>query len=125
MIEAMRAIGHTKGFKQLIAPVRPSQKSIYPLADIDRYVDWKRNDGSIFDAWLRVHSRLGARIVKVCHESMTISGTPDEWTSWTQLQFPETGNYVIPGAMNPISMDLEARLGTYVEPNVWMVHDIV
>jgi hypothetical protein len=31
MVQAMRAIGQSKGFRYLIAPVRPNQKSQYPL----------------------------------------------------------------------------------------------
>src|SRR5215213_9905901 len=37
MIHAMRAIGQSKGFKYLVAPVRPNQKSSYPLISIDDY----------------------------------------------------------------------------------------
>ena len=74
--------------------------------------------------WLRVHARLGARILKPCHEAMTIPGTRSEWEAWTGLKFPQSGRYVISGALNPMEMDLENDRGLYVEPNVWMVHEI-
>ena len=122
MIQAMKAIGHARGFQLLIAPVRPSQKANYPLSAIDGYVTWKTGNGLPFDAWLRVHVRAGARIVKVCHRSMIIRGTHTEWQSWTEMEFPETGQYYVPGALNPVEMDLEKDQGTYIEPNVWMVH---
>ncbi|MGE5072096.1 MAG: GNAT family N-acetyltransferase [Anaerolineae bacterium] len=122
MVQAMRAVAISKGFSQLIAPVRPSQKADYPLSNIDRYIEWKTEQGLAFDAWLRVHQRAGAKIIKVCHESMTISGSADDWRSWTGISFPETGQYYVPGALNPVEADLKAGTVTYIEPNVWMVH---
>jgi GNAT superfamily N-acetyltransferase len=124
MVQAMRAIGVFKGFKQLVAPVRPNQKSKYPLTSIDDYITWKTDEGLPFDAWLRVHARAGARIIKPCHQAMTIRGTRAEWQEWTNLNFPQSGQYVIPGALNPMEMDVEKDAGIYTEPNVWMVHSL-
>lgn len=124
MVQAMRAIGQAHGFRQLIAPVRPNHKSRYPLTSIDRYVEWTTGEGLPFDPWLRVHARLGAAIVKVCHQAMTIPGTVAEWEQWTGLRFPDSGPYVVPGALNPVDIEVEADRGVYVEPNVWMVHTI-
>ena len=125
LVDAMRAIGKSKGFKNLIAPVRPSQKAEYPLSNIDHYVTWTDANGLPFDAWLRVHARLGAKLIKVCHESMLISGTLDEWHAWTGLTFPESGAYYVPGALNPVDVDVKANRAVYTEPNVWMVHSLV
>ena len=124
MVKAMRAIGASKGFKNLVAPVRPNQKSTYPLTSIDDYITWQTDDGLPFDAWLRVHVRAGARIIKPCHQAMTIRGTRAEWEEWTKLKFPQSGEYIIPGALNPMEMDIEKDEGVYIEPNVWMVHEI-
>ncbi len=124
MVQAMRNIGIKKGFKRLIAPVRPNQKTQYPLTPIENYITWQTNDGLPFDAWLRVHARLGAKIIKPCHESMTIGGSLAEWESWTGMKFPESGPYIIPGALNPIQVDVAAGQAVYVEPNVWTVHNL-
>jgi len=124
MVQAMRAIGQSKGFKYLVAPVRPNQKSNYPLISIDDYIRWTNDEGLPFDAWLRVHARMGARLIKPCHQSMTIPGTRLEWEEWTGMKFPQSGRYVIPGALNPMEMNVEKDEGVYVEPNVWMVHAI-
>jgi GNAT superfamily N-acetyltransferase len=124
MVEAMRAIGQSKGFNYLIAPVRPTQKSQYPLISIDDYIQWKDEKGLPFDAWLRVHARVGAKIIKPCHEAMTIPGTRAEWEEWTGMKFPQSGKYFIPGALNPMEMDIEKDQGLYIEPNVWMAHEI-
>jgi GNAT superfamily N-acetyltransferase len=124
IVQAMRAIGKSKGFRYLVAPVRPNQKSQYPLISIDDYIQWTDEQGLPFDAWLRVHARAGAKIMKPCHEAMTIPGTRAEWEAWTHLKFPQSGRYHLPGALNPMEMDIEKDEGVYVEPNVWMVHEI-
>jgi GNAT superfamily N-acetyltransferase len=124
MVRAMRVIGQSKGFQYLVAPVRPNEKSKYPLTSIDDYITWKTGQGLPFDAWLRVHARMGGRIIKPCHEAMTIRGTRAKWEEWTSIKFPQNGTYVIPGALNPMEMNTEKDEGVYVEPNVWMVHEI-
>jgi hypothetical protein len=124
MVKAMRDIGKSRGFRHLVAPVRPNQKSQYPLISIDDYIQWTNAEGLPFDAWLRVHARVGARIIKPCHEAMTIPGTRSEWEAWTGMKFPQNGKYYIPGALNPMDMDVKKDKGVYVEPNVWMVHEL-
>jgi GNAT superfamily N-acetyltransferase len=121
MISAMRDLAARHGFADLIAPVRPSLKSLYPLIPIERYIEWRQGtpDGAPFDPWLRT---LGAHVLRVAPVSMVISGTVAEWEDWTEMHFPESGRYVVPGALEPITIDLEHDLGRYIEPNVWMRH---
>jgi hypothetical protein len=122
VIGAMRDIAARLGLPDLIAPVRPNQKSLYPLTPIERYAAWRRPDGLPVDAWLRVHARLGAEIVRIAERSMVVPGTVSDWESWTGLVFPDSGPYVVPGALVPLTIDREADQGLYVEPNVWMRH---
>jgi GNAT superfamily N-acetyltransferase len=124
MIEAVRGVTTAKGLQALIIPIRPSEKSKYPLTSMDDYIAWKNDEGLPFDAWMRVHTRAGGRIVKVCHESKTVRGTRAQWENWTTMKFPQSGQYIIPGALNPIEINVEKDEGVYVEPNVWMVHEI-
>lgn len=121
-LERMRETAVAHGFEHLVAPVRPSWKERYPLVPIDRYIRWTRPDGRLLDPWLRVHAGLGAELVGPCHESMTVTGSVAEWQEWTRLVFPESGDYVVPGALELVRVDREVDLGTYVEPNVWMHH---
>lgn len=124
VLEAVSAVTVAKGHQALIIPVRPSEKSKYPLTSLDDYMTWQTEEGLPFDAWLRVHVRLGGRMIKVCHRSKTVRGTRLEWEAWTGLRFPQSGPYVIPGALNPLDMDVENDEGIYIEPNVWMVHEV-
>ena len=124
MIEVVRATTQAKGLESLLIPVRPSEKSKYPLTSLDQYITWKTDKGLPFDAWLRVHAKLGGKIIKVCHESKTIRGTCAEWEKWTGMRFPQSEPYIIAGALNPMEMDVEKDEGVYIEPNVWIVHEI-
>ncbi len=122
-LEALKGIGQSHGLPEMIAPVRPTRKSDYPLETIEQYI--KRTDAAGFsvDSWLRTHQRIGGKIIKPCHASMRISGTVGEWKRWTGMNFPKSDSYVIPGALVPVEVDLESATGQYTEPNVWMHHE--
>ncbi|MEA2023839.1 MAG: hypothetical protein U9N79_06035 [Actinomycetota bacterium] len=121
-VQTMRNLAVDAGIDALIAPVRPSYKERYPLTDIQRYVTWTRGDGMLFNPWLRVHQRVGASIMKVARESMTISGTVADRETWAEMRLPSSGDHIVPGALAPVKMDVENDRGRCVEPNVWMLH---
>jgi hypothetical protein len=125
MIAAMGRIAREHGFRDLVAPLRPSWKERYPLTPIERYARWTREDGLPFDPWIRTHVRLGGEILRPEPRSLRISGTLTEWEGWTEMAFPESGEYVFPHGLAPLSVDREHDLGLYYEPNVWMVHRVV
>src|SRR5262249_8203233 len=113
----MPSLAWAHGFTALIAPVRPSWKERYPLIPISRYAAWRRADGLLFDPWLRVHERLGAGVRRPEPKSMHITGTVAEWEHWTGLPFPESGDYVFPQGLAPLTIEREADLGAYSEPH--------
>lgn len=121
LLEHMRGLAHERGW-ELVAPVRPSLKHLYPLTPIERYVEWRRADGLLFDPWLRAHERLGAELIGIAEDSLIAEGTVAELEEWTGLTLPDTGSYVVPGALVPLEIDRERDRGSYREPNVWMRH---
>jgi GNAT superfamily N-acetyltransferase len=121
MLEHMRGLARERGW-ELVAPVRPTSKERYPLTPIERYATWRRDDGLLFDPWLRAHERLGAEVIGTADEAMQIPGTIAEWQEWTGMVFPDSGPYVVPGALVPVEIDLERDEGVYTEPCVWMRH---
>jgi hypothetical protein len=124
MVGAMRAGAKAAGYRAVIACVRPTEKDRYPLIPIERYALWKRADGLPFDSWMRLHARLGARIVRASPEAMMVRGSVADWESWTGMAFPESGSYVVPRATQPVVIDRERDEGIYYDQNVWMVHNI-
>jgi GNAT superfamily N-acetyltransferase len=121
MLEHMRGLARERGW-ELVAPVRPSLKDRYPLTPVERYAAWRRPDGLLFDPWLRAHERLGAEVLGIAEDSLVSEGTVSEFEEWAGLAFPESGSYVVPGALVPVEIDRERDCGVYREPNVWMRH---
>jgi GNAT superfamily N-acetyltransferase len=124
MVDGMRLSAGRAGYRALIACVRPTALTRYPLMPIDAYAAWLRPDGLPYDPWLRVHVRAGGRIVRASPHSMTIAGSVAEWHEWTGLDFPVTGQYVVDGALAPVAVDVEQDRGVYYDPNVWTVHGL-
>jgi GNAT superfamily N-acetyltransferase len=123
-LQAMRELAGRHGLTALIAPVRPNWKERYPLVAIERYAEWRRADGLLFDPWLRVHERAGATVLKPEPRSLRITGTIADWEEWTQMAFPESGDYWFPGGLTTVEIDRAADVGRYWEPNVWMHHAV-
>jgi len=124
MLAELLNLAKAKGLRHVAIPVRPNTKTKYPLTPIDSFVRWTREDGLPFDPWLRVHVRSGGKIVKTCKRSTYIPGTVAEWEEWTGMKFPETGEYIVEGALVPVKIDREKDLGEYLEPNVWIVYEV-
>jgi GNAT superfamily N-acetyltransferase len=122
IIDAMSGFAREAGLAHLIAPVRPSLKYRYPITPIERYAFWTREDGESFDPWIRVHTRRGGTIAKPAPRSMLITGTIAEWEKWAGMRFPDDGQYTFPEGLSPVEIDYGHDLGTYWEPNIWIVH---
>jgi GNAT superfamily N-acetyltransferase len=123
-LEAMIETVRRHGLNDLIAPVRPNLKERYPITRIERYAVWRREDGLLFDPWMRVHERLGATVLKPEPQSLRITGTVAEWEEWVRMDFPQSGEYVFPGGLSTLEIDRDADAGRYWEPNVWMAHEV-
>ncbi|MCK4528308.1 hypothetical protein KAW18_13125 [candidate division WOR-3 bacterium] len=121
ILNNLKELAKSNGYHNLIIPVRPTLKSQYPTIPMEDYLCWKR-DKWPFDPWVRVHIKNGGKILKVANPSMIVRGTVSDWQDWTGLHFGESNKYVVPGALNPVNIDLEENIGEYIEPNVWILH---
>ncbi|MFE9494486.1 N-acetyltransferase [Streptomyces collinus] len=124
MLSAMRANAAARGFREVVAPVRPSAKHREPHTPIHEYAHRVRPDGLPHDPWLRVHARAGATIDSVAPASMTVGASLAEWRRWTGLPFDTPGDVEVPGALVPVRCEPERGYAVYVEPNVWMRHPL-
>ena len=122
LLNAVRTLAERQGLTHFVAPVRPSLKERYPLVPIERYITWRRGDQQLFDPWMRIHERLGARVATPLPQSMLISGPVEDWEAWTSMAFPESGEYTFPEGLATLQIDRARDRGTYWEPNVWMIH---
>lgn len=124
VIQAMETLAGEHGFDSLIVSLRPTMKSQYPLTPMERYVQWKRDNNEPFDPWLRVHVRAGGEIIKLSPNTLTVISSVAEWESWTRMRFPESGRYIVPGALEPVDIDCENNIGRYEDPSIWLKYHI-
>ena len=126
LLEEMAKKAREIGVATLLAPVRPSMKTQFPLIPIDQYIKWPGPGGLPFDPWLRVHSRFGGELIKPCLRSMNFDHPVQDWEEWTEQKFPGVGRYCVEGALEPLEVyDKNGALyGRYTEPNVWIAHQI-
>lgn len=123
ILAAMREAVHAKGHRTLFAPVRPNGKAD-PGQPMTEYIRQVREDGLPVDPWLRVHVRAGGTIIKVAPTSMVMAGTLAQWREWTGLPFDTDGEVHVPQALVPVHASLAHNHAVYVEPNVWVRHDL-
>lgn len=122
MIESFTENARAAGLPSVIAPVRPTLKERYPLIPIERYAHWRRDDGSHFDPWIRIHEHVGGEILAPAPESMTLRAPVVDWEAWTEMRFPDDGDYIFPGGLAPLVV--RGGVGVHVEPNVWVLHRV-
>lgn len=122
MLREMRLLAERRGFDALVAPVRPTAKCEYPFIRMANYIGWHDAEGRVFDPWLRSHLSQGGRLVGPCERSMVVREHIAFWETWAGRSFETSGEYLVEGALVPISIDLERELGVYEEPNVWVTY---
>lgn len=124
ILKQMKNLAKHHGLKDLVVPVRPTWKARYPLQSIESYAGWQRADGLFYDPWLRTHQRLGAKFLKCVDSTYKVEGSIEDWQAWTGMVFPESGSYIVDGALEPITINVESNIGIYHDPNVWMQHKV-
>ena len=120
MIQELCGLSERLGFDGLIAPVRPTAKCDHPYVPIGEYIGWRDERGRLFDPWLRAHLSQGGKLVGPCERSMVVEEHVAFWETWAGRRFEQSGEYVVEGALVPISIDVERQIGRYEEPNVWV-----
>ncbi len=122
MIRALLALAERKGLRGVVVPVRPTAKASHPWVPIADYLTWKDQTGRPYDPWLRSHMSVGGKIVRPCERSMVVREDVAFWENWSKRTFERSGPYTLDGALTPIDIDLDRRIGTYEEPNVWVAY---
>lgn len=123
-LRAMKRLMQESGVDRFFAPVRPTTKALYPITPMAEFMTWRNAEGLPLDPWLRVHVRLGGRIIKACNRSQPLAGRVAQWEEWLDLPLPASGEYVAPELLSTLRVDYDADEGVTWEPNVWVVHPL-
>jgi len=124
IIDAYNDLALANEIKEVCVPVRPTLKPLYPLTPIDRYHNWTQENGEKFDPWFRMQVRTGAKFTEIAYDSTVITASLTDWEAWTEMKFPESGEYVIDGGHVPLVIDRENDTGRYAEPHVWYTYEL-
>lgn len=119
ILQHAKALFKCSNLLNLVIPIRPTKKHEYPKMSMAAYLQLKENN-TMYDPWIRTHVRGGAKIIKVCEQSMTMTGDIGFWESILDTKIEVSGKYPLTGALSLISIDLEHNLGQYIEPNIWI-----
>ena len=68
-------------------------------------------DGLPFDPWIRVHERVGGKILRVASAAMRVTASVAQWEQWTRMTLPDSGSYVVPGGLVPVQIDRQHDVG--------------
>lgn len=77
-----------------------------------------------FDPWIRTHIKMGASMIKVAEQFMVTPASIKQWEEWTRMKLPSSGRYIINEGLFPLEDDVSANEGVYIEPNVWLRHQL-
>ncbi|CAF1459845.1 unnamed protein product [Adineta ricciae] len=122
ILKTILNISRQHGFHSFAVNVRPILKMNYPLIPIETYAYWTNDNGEPFDPWMRVHFRAGAKLIGVSPRAVLVKGTVSQWQEWTKMEFPDSGRYIVSGALTSVTIQHEHNLGIYFDPAVWMIH---
>lgn len=129
-IKWMKEIARAHGLKYVIAPLRPSRKRDFPNMDFTQYCQKRqvRDNGQVlpFDPWLRLHVKLGGRLIKPCFRSIRIRQPISVWRDWLEIdEIPvNSGRLTIPDADSLLEIDETAGIGYYSASGVWAIHNV-
>jgi hypothetical protein len=124
MLEAMGARAVDSGLLDLVGPVRPTRKHEDPHAPMAENALTTRGDGLPLDPWLRVHAWMGGPDRQ---GGVGLDGHPGDPACVARVDryaVRRSGDVVVPFACNPVHVDLAQDHAVYVEPNVWVHHDL-
>jgi GNAT superfamily N-acetyltransferase len=107
------------GLRNYLSPVRPSNKQSYPNFSIDDFLSWRTPEGELVDPWLASFVRGGSKMLGIAREAITMSASCAQWSAWTGMRFPVSGDYVIPGGHRLLEVDAGRGVGRYAEDHVW------
>ncbi len=124
MLNATKQVAKKNNIAYIALPLRPTMKSYYPEVSMAEYINWKNENNEPYDPWLRFHLRQGGKVVGICNTSMLISGNINDWKLWTKMDFDTSGLYKIEHALSLVDINLENNEGIYLEPNVWIIHEV-
>jgi len=106
-------------YQHFVIPIRPILKSNHPEIPM---LDYLKKKDRFYDPWIGTHINNGAEILKVCSESMKVSGNLKFWEELIGHSIKKSKAYKVKGALNFVDVNIEADYGQYLEENIWITY---
>lgn len=119
MIAKAKSLKSKHNLDNFILPIRPTLKWKFPELSMGEYIQ-KKVDNQLYDPWIRTHLNSGARVIKVCNNSMNVSGDINFWEKALGQSLKKSEYIQYKGALNPIEINIENNHGEYREENIWI-----
>ena len=129
MIRRMKATVARCGLSALIIPLRLPRRYEKQYADIpfEEFAQLRREDGEYLDHWLRLHVRLGARVIGSCDTSHQHAMHLDDLYQQVECDRVEhTGYHLVQwnGEWYRAFVDVERRFALIDQGCVWVQHPV-
>ena len=119
LIQKAKELKLENEFQNLFIPIRPTFKHHYAQMPMSEYLHFKKGE-KLYDPWIRTHLKCGATVLNICENSMNVKEPLAYWEKLTDQVITSSGNILIDGALYPVKIDLENKMGEYREPNIWI-----
>ncbi len=128
VIEEMRTLAQQEALSALIIPLRPPlrYKKEYAAMPMDEFAQLKRDDGLPLDHWVRLHTRLGAKILSASEKSHRhVLNLQDFHDHFSSAPLPHSGDVLIErkGEWYNVYVDLERDFVLINQGCVWARHE--
>ncbi len=120
-IDEGKRIMREKDLKYFVLPIRPTFKHQYPYMPMLEHIKF-RKDNKIYDPWIRSHLKSNAKILGICSNSMNVKRDIKFWEQLMNKKITKSGSYEVLGALNPIRIDIDSKVGEYREENIWIYY---
>ncbi|BBH51843.1 non-ribosomal peptide synthetase [Fluviispira sanaruensis] len=122
ILKLFKIIAQANELEKILVAVRPTGKAQFPEIKFTDWCSLRREDGQLKDNWLRMHERIGGKILKIDLNSQFIKARIDEWESWTQFHIMNSGPIHFPETLQEAVVDFSDNSVTYYDPAVWVEH---
>jgi hypothetical protein len=129
IVGEMKRLGAERGLSNFVVPLRLPRhyEKEYAAVPFDEFARLRRPDGEYLDHWLRLHVRLGAELIGLCHTSHQHAMNLDDLRQQFECPpFPSGGYHLVSrdGEWYRAFVDLDRDCAVINQGCAWVQHPL-
>lgn len=130
LIGEMKRLAHRRGMEALIIPLRPPLRyeKEYAALPLTEFAALRRPDGQPLDHWIRIHVRLGAKVIGLCETSHQHALPLKDFRQLVSQDPIARSGYLLvrqkDGGWYNVYVDLEREFALINQGCVWVEHPL-